>query len=1766
MLNAVGEYVAAELINRGRSSLIYRARHRVNGGSFILKCLRDIDPSPESVAWFAQEHQITQAMQMDHIVGLLGLDWDGQRPFMVLEDCGGQSLDRMIPAGPFDLGKVLGLAIDVAQALDKIHARNAVHKDVNPSNIILNPASEHLELIDFGSATVLRQEKPSFGTLDAIEGTLAYIAPEQTGRINRPIDYRSDYYSLGVTLYELVTGRLPFTGATPMEIVHAHIAVEPTPPSAIRPDVPEILSDIILTLMAKEPEDRYHSAASLIYDIERFASAFGRSGASTTFPLREQDVFNRLTFSNRLYGREPDVARLLEAFERSRDDGAMVQMLLVGGQPGIGKSSLVREIAKPVTLSDGYFVSGKFEQYRRDIPYGALIHALRQLLKLVLAEDGDKGRSQRDRITNALGRNCQLLTEMLPELELIVGPQTATVRDELRDSRDHINLLLLDLISALTGAGRSVVIFLDDCQWSDPASLSFLKLLMSTRQVSNLLVVAAVRSGEVGDDHPFTDLLDELSERGADIAAIELGPLTVRDVASMLADGLGVPIGQVGDLAALIRRATAGNPFFIHQLVAKLSRDQQIYFDNAAREWRWDLENIAANEVIENVVQLMTAEIDAVDPQAASILRVAACVGTVFDLRMLARIHGTPIREVAELLVPAFQNGWIVPLDKQHQLVRVAELDLPRETAIECRFGHDRIRQAMYSSIDDADVRRLHWQIGQVLLADPGANRDINRILDIADHLNRGLDPEEAAKHAGTLLEINLAAGQRARTAGAHAASFDYFARAVSCSGAQDWQDRPDTARQLFEGAAEAAFLVGAEVAMQAWTEELLRRAEDAVQRSAAVEIRVRAALGRADRQAAVAIAMEALAEFGGNLSRTPDQAEMDAAIAGVYEALAGRAVSDLRDLPRMTDVRSLAQMQLYHSILAATYTNYPELFVVLSSQMVRLTIEHGLSEMSVGAFADFSIVLCGRLQEFELGYEFGKTAIELVDRLSARNFEAKARFMFNAFVLHWTEHLDRTLDPQRDVHRIAVQIGDLQYAAIAIFDYCFNLFWLGVPLPRLERELARAQEAIIRTNQEWILALNSIYRQAVTDLSSTTSISASLVGEHFDAESRLPGLEAAKASNTVVQIRILRMMLSYLFGDIDAALAEAVEARAHLSGVTGTTAVPSFHFYWALARLADARRAGATDLATALDQIEESRAQLRYFADRAPMNYRHKHLLVEAEIADLEGRGADATMLYEEAIELASENGYLMEEALACERASTSLLARGQTRRARHFMRDALDTWLKCGAHAKVKHLGDASDLLTGRIGEVPPGTVTATQLDFSTVLQATQAISSEIVLPRLLKKLMSVLIENAGATRGFLLLPEGDGWVVEAEARVAADNIEMQPVVHRLIDPRNAPVPMSIVEAAVSERRNVIIQDSRGDHRLTEDPYFEHAAAKSILCHPILKQSAVSGVLYLENELVAGAFSEDRLAVLQPLSGQAAISIENAKLLEHQVNLTAAANRFVPDQLAKVLGRKSLADVQLGDHEQREMLFLATDIRQFTARSENMPPKELFEFVNAYLKATDPIFYDHGGIIVKFGGDSQLAVFLDGVDAAIDAAIAIQARVAEFDRQQQALGHDAFGIGIGLHVGPSMLGIVGDQRRFQLDVLSDSVNLVARIETLTRIFGARTIASETVIDRLRFPEKYTLRSFGFHQVKGRREATKIFQILDAEPEPSRCLMIRTRGAFEDGIMHLHAGDRARAVARFAQVIESNPGDTAAHYHLRIAEGGVGEDPTDKD
>jgi len=1510
-------YTLNSKLYESSASLVYRAVRDEDNRPVILKVLRSDYPSPQEIVRYRQEYELLHNLDLPGVIQAYEQIPYQHTYVIVCEDFGGESLQHWMRQWPqiycpMQTPEFLKLAIQLTQALCQIHQRQIIHKDINPSNIVLNPATGDLKLIDFGIATQLAQTEQPPAPPTQLEGTLAYLSPEQTGRMNRIVDYRTDFYSLGVTFYQLLTGRLPFITDDLLELVHSHLAKLPVPPVDLNPKIPTVLSDLVLKLLAKDAEDRYQSTAGILADLESGLSAWQSTGHLAPFPLATQDFTGELQIPQKLYDRELEVARLLAAYERvaagsgrgeewpggrvaqwpgesTAGISSHVELLLITGYSGIGKSALVRELYRPITERRGFFISGKFDQYQRQVPYSAIAAAFGELIRQLLGESEAALAEWCDRLLAAVGSNGQIIIDVLPEVERIIGPQPAVPQLGAIESQNRFNYVFQNFVRGFCAPEHPLTLFLDDLQWADNASLNLIQGLLTDSQTHHLLVLGAYRSNEVDAAHPLTLTLETLKAAGVMPQILALGPLTAMHVGQLLSDTLHQPVAAIADLTALVMQKTTGNPFFMSQFLKTLCDRHLLTFDADQRRWRWEMERIHAVGFTDNVAALMVESLKRQPRTTQKLLQLAACIGAEFDLETLAVVAEKPSAQLLTDLAIATQNSLIIPTageESRWQFTRY-------------RFAHDQIQQAAYELISPEQRRVVHLQIGRLLWQETPPEQLSDRLFEITDHFNSGLLPEPTGSAAvspaeqSQVAQLNLQAGQRAKVSLAYDAALTYLQVGLTLLGPHPWQTDYPLALTLHEEMAEAAYLSGNLAKMECCLTAVLAQAPTPLDTVRVSDIKIQALAKQGDLHGAIATGLDILSALGVYLPDQPSPADSQAAIEQIQRLLSARSLEALQQLPTASEAQVLAIDQLLAKIAAAAFISAPLLLPILLQRLIARSLQHGLTQASVVGYIGYALLCCGTLGQIETGYQLGLLSSQLVERLHARQVEPTVLNVLGGHIVFWKSPLQESLAILRRGYERGIETGDFEFAGYALHNLNEHAYFGGSPLAEVATTLQTNIQAFQQLDQNVARSWSASYLQAVRNLVSLDRCPTQLVGEVYDEEKDV-AIAQAQDNRTALHLGWLnKLILCYLFGDYPAAIAAAHQAEQHLDTVVGMACTFAFCFYDALAQLA-----------LPPDQMDWERvntrlAQLQHWAAHAPMNFGHKAQLVSAERARVQGQVLEAEDLYEEAIAGAQQHGYLQEAALAWELAGQFYRARGRDRIAATYLQEAHYTYRLWGATAKVKQLEEqypeilAQSLQGETTGErtTQPSLASQSspqvQIDLEAMMRASQTISSEIEMSRLLSTLMKTLIESAGARRGYLILPtmQANGttaWVIEASGHLESSQAAAAHLSIAILQglPLAGQLPVTLVNYVQRSQESLVLNDAAQSHQFTPDPYLQSHPTRSLLCAPLLNRGTLVGLIYLENDQITGAFTRDRLEMVKLLSGQAAISISNAKL----------------------------------------------------------------------------------------------------------------------------------------------------------------------------------------------------------------------------------------------------------------------------------------------
>ena len=1634
-MTTLADYQLSECLYEGTRTEVYRGISNSDRASVIVKILRQSHPNFTQLVQFRNQYAIARHLQHPNILTPIALERYGNGYALIMPDDGAIALHDYWQQETPNTEEFLEIALQLADALHYLGQEQIIHKDIKPANILICPETKQVKLIDFSISTLLPKETQTIQTA-VLEGTLAYLSPEQTGRMNRGIDYRSDFYALGVTFYELLTGTVPFASDDPLELIHAHIAQSPKPIVSVR--IPEVLSDIVLKLMAKNAEDRYQSALGLRYDLDSCSAQYQETKTIVPFALGEQDRCDRFLIPEKLYGRESEVQTLLDAFERvanpdggsPRTSGGQLvaspsspsspssqssqsspsslhptpytlhpsnvanppkspltkggldvanppssqsspsslhptpytphpssslhpssEMMLVAGFSGIGKTAVINEVHKPITRQHGYFIKGKFDQFNRNIPFSAFVQAFQELIEQLLGFSDAEMESWKAAILEALGDNGQVIIDVIPQLEQIIGKQSPVIELEGSAAQNRFNLLFSKFIRVFTTKEHPLVIFLDDLQWADLASLNLLKLLMDDSEAGYLLVLGAYRDNEVFPAHPLMLTLGEIEKQGATINRVTLAALSELEITDLVADTLRCSAKQASPLAKLVYQKTQGNPFFTTQFLKGLYEDDWITFNADAGYWQCDMVQIHQLSLTSDVVEFMMRRLQKLSIETQEVMKIAACIGNEFKLETLALVSEKTPEETACNLWAALAEGLILPETEIYKFyLDNADESLQNKGSNPLyKFLHDRVQQAAYGLIDEERKQQTHLEIGRRLLAN--MNEQADNIFEVADHLNRAAELISDRSGRDEIARLNLLAAQKAKSTTAYAAAKDYANAGRSLLAENSWSTQYDLTFNLSVTSLEAEFLNTNYEAVESLAKIVLAQAKTMLDRVKVYEVLIQADIGQNKMQQVIDTGLQVLEMLEISLSDDPRDAIEN--------------LQQLIDLPEMSDRHKLAAMNILGNIITTAWMIDPQLFKQITFTMVDISLKYGNCSCSVVGYAWYSMLLCEGLGDIEIGYELGELSVRLIERLNALEIKSQVLNVVAGVSRLWKQHTKDCIKLELEGFQSGLESGDFECASYSAAEYCDYLLIVGQNLDFVNEEFQKYRGTIERLKQDYHLDYMAAWQQTIWNLQGKSTNRTQVFSENAEAEvQHLEKLLKEEQIVIVYHAHVLKTFLSYLFKDYESAVQNAIllipEAKENGNNMFAIPAI----LYSSLAFIAWIREAEGAErenyLKQYLKQVDENLLKMEHWAKHAPINYQHQCDMIKAEKARMLGNKWQAVEFYKRARVGAKENEYLHHEAMSCELTAEFYLEQEMPEVAQVYLTDAYYTYARWGANAKLEDLAQRYRQLLAPILKPEKkqietqGTfnnITAIQVnstsstsssffDLSSVIKNSQALSGEMNLEQLLSNLMEVVMENAGATKAALLLPKEETLFIEAiasAAAIASDTEQLQKIRISSLGTSlplssDQEVPTSIINTVWRTRETLVLNDVMKQPRFASDSYLNRCLPKSVLCVPLLNQGKLIALLYLENKLTIGAFTSDRLEILKLLGAQAAISIENARLygrledyshnLEEKVELRTEQLQEKNQSLQQTLDKLQRTQAQLIQTEKMSSL----------------------------------------------------------------------------------------------------------------------------------------------------------------------------------------------------------------------------------------------------
>ncbi|MEP7107019.1 MAG: adenylate/guanylate cyclase domain-containing protein [Ferruginibacter sp.] len=1650
-----------KLLHENAAFRVFYLLDEDSGKQNILKISKNEFAGADTVIQLNHELEITQALTLPFVRKAIRREKIDNCEALVLEYFDGESILDVFVKRRQTLLQFMMAAIKISGVTGELHQHNIIHKDLNSDNILINKNTGEIKIISFGISSRIDLKTSFLGNPEKLEGNLSFISPEQTGRMNRLVDYRSDLYSLGITFYEMLTGKLPFISADPVEIIHNHIAKVPPSPSEKNPAIPDELSNIVMKLMNKNAEDRYHSAFGLQYDLEQCLIQLKQTDTIQAFPLGERDFSGKFTIEQKLYGRSRQLQELLEAFHRT-NAGAR-EVFMVKGSPGAGKTALVHEVHRLITEKRGYFVEGKFDQFKRNVPYFAITKAFDEFCSLLLTEREESLNLWRERILVAASNIGALITAIIPKLELIIGKQPEAAELGVTESQNRFFYIFRNFVRVIATKDHPFIFFIDDLQWADSGSLHLLQNLITDHENKYFLFVGAYRDNEISTDHPLQVFFNEIQKTHTAVSTVSVNNLSIEHITELLQDSLNEKAEAVQPFAQLIAQKTEGNAFFVTQFLKSLYLEKMLTFDYVISRWHWELSNIRKLQITDNVVDLMTMRVKKLPERTQTVLKLAACIGNRYDIETLAIINKSAPAATANDLWAAIEEGLVSPADNAYKLVSATEGSGLNAVYL---FAHDRIQQAAYSLISDSEGRAVHFEIGKLLLNSIPAEKRDERIFEIVYQINLGLNESLDPREKNLFATLNLQAGKKAKQSSAFKPALSYLNTGINLLNEKSWSSNYDLILSLYIEGAEAAYLSGDYILLNERIYDILQHATSALDRVKAYSIKIDALTSQNNLAEALKTGVEALEWLGVRFPKNPKMVHIFMGVFAVKIKMMGRKFEMLHELPEMKDELKLRALPLMERLTPSAYMSGSNLFPLIIFEMVKLSVKYGNSLPSAFGYASYAITLSGVLGDIESGTRLGNASMQVLDRHFSEKFKVQVLFVNNVFIRHWTEHLSKLTDPLIESYHLGLKVGNLVGGIWAAY-YALLLNFLACENLKILNEKAQSfAETFLMLKQDAAYQRTQMLRQTIVNMMNGIKNPTQLDGEFYREEQLEAIKEKGSDKTSVFTFYLFKLMLACHYHKFDQALDFSPRALQYAESAIGLAEGTWLIFYDTVAILGCINQ-----MKKSIDKITEKRLyanmkKLKKWAKNESPNYAHKYYFARAEFERWKQHQNEARYWYDRALQALDSNGFAGEEALLAQTAAGFCGESGLGLLSDFYLKRSFAACDRWGSDSLKEILQRQYPLLIfespSQASTVPGSSLSIAQLDVFSVIKASTAISGEIKLNRLLEKLMIVAIENAGAQRGCLFLFQNEKLILEAEAFVSKNKTELS---FPGIALSEANISQAVIQFVWRSLESQAIKDASNDYRFSNDDYILKTKTKSILCMPIINQGQLKGILYLENNLTAGAFSSEQTEILKVLSGQMAISLENAMLYESLEKKVIERTRELAEQkkksddlLLNILPAETAEELKTSgaarSRQYENVTVMFTDFVNFTKASELLSADSLIDEINFYYSAFDEIVTRHGIEKIKTIGDSYMCAgglpveskthAFDTVMAALD----MKQFLLTANEERRMQGKPVFNCRIGIHSGPVVTGIVGT-KKFAYDIWGDTVNIASRMES---------------------------------------------------------------------------------------------------------------------
>lgn len=1637
----------------------YKAFDSEVNGEVVYKIPKNSTTSREYINTLKNELSISKDITSDKVVKTFRLEKFEDKYVLVREFVEGVELKKKINGQIQDISITLNVAINIVSAIKDLHDSGVYHKDINPSNMIIDK-NDHVTLIDLGIGAKIRNEAEKAD--ENFDGTTDYISPEQTGRVNRKVDYRTDFYSLGVTLYYFACGQLPFSGEESMELVHKHIAAE-IPLLHLQFDfIPLLYSRIIAKLMAKNPEDRYQSASGILFDLSKSKEIIDTKDLlfdQKNYELGQLDLISELRIPDHLYGRDKEIAQLNQAIENLRLYSK--RFILIDGKSGTGKTALALKLKEISVNKSCYFIEGKFDHLQKSTPYSALIKGLQNRIDSILLEDKDEIEYWSKRFQKVLGRYGKIVVDILPNLELLIGPQEPVPELSGKESQNRFNNTFLGFIKAFGSQEKPAVFLINDLQWADLGSITILQNLLQEASNNGILIVGTYRSNEVHMSHPLSIMLRTLKENGLEPDKITLYDLVYEDIVQLCMDCFKDAV-KIHELATIIYQKTNGNAFYTIQLLKGLHKKGSIYINKNTGIWEWNIEEIKNSESSLNVIEYMTSKLGSLSKEAFHVVTHASCFGNSFERKLLESVMTISYEKFDRAIDEALILG-LFNKSKENKDKRIYQ------------FAHDRVQQAAYQSLKKESREKLHLTIGRTLLKTETKEQKAEHQFEVVNQMNNGIDFITSPKEKKLLLKLNISASRMAKKSAAYDIGLNYAKIGFLLLDENHWNKDYKTSLTIYNEIAENAFLKTSFDEAHQHINSIIKNAKTILDKETAYKLKVLAFHAQNQLLDSIYAGLTFLKKLGVRLPKNPGTIAIMRSFLSTRWRLRNETIESLRAKPMMTDPLKLAAIRMLSYLNAPTYIGMPKLNPILILEQVKLSIKYGNTSASSSGYGGYGLILCGVTGEMQHGAKYGQLAKDLVEKYNAEKEFAKAHLISNVFVRHWTLPILESQSTTHEIYTRGVEVGDYVFAAYGAEVYCFMHLFAGTPLHEITEEVDAYDYAVwnIINQKNTALAVSSI-RQTIHNLMDSNYSSGKLNGDFYDYDSSCDFQIETNDLNGVFKVTVYQMMMYYLFGKYYRAESVAKTAKKYKEAGIALYHIGAYYFYASLIKIEILPKLKPLEKIGAIAELTLYIQKIKWYKKSAGFSYNNKYDLILAEWHRYQNNDYKARKYFERSIKHAGKNGLIHERALAYERYSMYLETLEETEPLSYYIQKCIHDYEVYGAFSKTESLKSKYSAYITKsenssytsLGETSRST-TRSHLDMNTFYKTAQVISGEIVLESLLKKIMSLILENAGANKGWFLTKVDEDWCIRAFDSISKNDDSYTDLIVLSNDNReNHPLALRVVEYAERTSKPVILKNASTSGKFSQNETINKLKSKSVFCIPIINQGKTLGIIYLVNDLISNAFTEDNVKLLNLLTSQLSISLQNAFLydsLETQVKertLELTKEKDLSESLLKnILPEKIATELKDQGYVEAKHLpkvsVLFTDFEDFTKLTKTVSPKKLVKELDFIFSQFDEIIKFYGIEKIKTIGDSYMAASgipvtgLDDEVRIVKAAIAMNDFLETIKQQRIAEKNDFyFRARMGIHTGQVIAGVVG-KNKFAYDIWGETVNLASRMES---------------------------------------------------------------------------------------------------------------------